>query len=226
MLFHLTERSTNIKTGPIPVTISSAHTCPDCCPLKGQGCYAETGPLAIHWKRVTNSVRGISFKELCEKIRLLPAGFLWRHNQAGDLVGDKETIDTKSLKALTKANKGKRGFTYTHYDVINNRVNRKAVKQANANGFTINLSANNISHADKLVKCECGPVVVTLESGDKKTITTPDENKVIVCPATYKGQVNCANCGLCAKVNRKTIVGFPVHGTRKAVAAKAIVESI
>ena len=43
-----TLKSKNNKTGNIPVTISASKTCPDACPLKGAGCYADIGPLMIH----------------------------------------------------------------------------------------------------------------------------------------------------------------------------------
>jgi len=45
MKFHIVEKSSNRKTGPIPVTTSPVETCPTSCPLKNNGCYAEGGPL-------------------------------------------------------------------------------------------------------------------------------------------------------------------------------------
>ena len=44
--------------------------------------------------------------------------------------------------------------------------------------------------------------------------TTPDGRRVVVCPATYRDDVNCKSCGLCQKA-RDVIVGFPAHGARK-----------
>jgi len=116
---------------------------------------------------------------------------------------------------LVKANMGKLGFTYTHYDVINNKTNRDLVSQANKDGFTINLSANNIDHADKLKALNVGPVAVVLPSsvqGNQK-LTTPNGNKIVVCPATYRDDVSCKSCGLCA-MQRDAIVGFPAHGVQ------------
>ena len=213
----LTKVSSNKKTGPMPVSITSFETCPTDCPLQKSGCYADSGPLAIHWKKVTNGVSGMAWDIFCKAINKLPKGILWRHNQAGDLPGNKSEIDADAMNMLVRANKGKRGFTYTHYNVLNNLRNREVVKAANNAGFTVNLSGNNIRHADLLVKTQAGPVV-TLLPGDiqgKQKITTPDGNIVVVCPATYNEDVSCYSCGLCAFANRKTIVGFPVHGTSK-----------
>ncbi|MEG0068146.1 MAG: hypothetical protein RR740_26515, partial [Pseudomonas sp.] len=66
--YHFTRVSGNAKTGPIPVTTTSADSCPPSCSFKGNGCYAESGPLALHWKAVTAGKRGGSLDELCTKI--------------------------------------------------------------------------------------------------------------------------------------------------------------
>lgn len=48
----LTMKSSNVKTGPIPVSTTGAQSCPNACSLKGSGCYAEGGPLGMHWRKV------------------------------------------------------------------------------------------------------------------------------------------------------------------------------
>ena len=212
----LTLKSRNEKTGPIPVSTTTYETCPDACPLRENGCYAGNGPLGMYWQKVTENKAGMAWNDFIVAVFDLPLDILWRHNQAGDLPGNRVAIDQPALKSLVKANAGKRGFTYTHYDVVNNSGNRKAVKHANANGFTVNLSGNNLAHADKLAALNIGPVVVVLPSsvnGPQK-ITTPQGRKVVVCPATYRDDVTCKSCGLCALL-RDVIVGFPAHGVQK-----------
>lgn len=209
----LTVISHNIKTGPIPVSTSSKATCPDACPFKSGGCYAQGGPLNIHWNKVTSGERGTDFDTFCKSIAKLPKGQLWRHNQSGDLAGENNVIDVDKLRQLTNANRGRKGFTYTHKPMT--PENSEAVKHANENGFTVNLSANNLRHADELKSLNVGPVVVVLPSDQVGNTVTPDGHKVVVCPATYREGVNCANCQLCQKVNRSVIVGFPAHGVGK-----------
>jgi hypothetical protein len=209
----LTLKSRNAKTGPIPVSTTTFETCPSACPLQGSGCYAETGPLAMFWRKVTEKRVGSKWSDFIAQVTALPKNVLWRHNQAGDLPGDKTTIDTVALASLVKANNGKRGFTYTHYDVLKSAKNRKAIASANKNGFTVNLSANNLRHADKLAALGIAPVAVVLPStvhGNVK-LATPGGRKVVVCPATYRDDVACIDCGLCARL-RDAIVGFPAHG--------------
>ena len=110
----VTRKSRNSKTGDIPVTTTSEETCPHACPLKANGCYAEAGPLAILWRKVTARKMGMAWDAAMSEIAALPNGTLWRHNQAGDLPGIGDAIDVAALAALVKANRGKRGFTYTH----------------------------------------------------------------------------------------------------------------
>ena len=212
----LTLKSRNEKTGPIPVSTTTFATCPDVCPLRENGCYAGNGPLFMFWQKVTDGNTGTLWADFVDQIRKLKPGTLWRHNQAGDLPGNRINIDGGALAALVVPNGGKRGFTYTHYDVTRNEKNRQYVKNANAKGFTVNLSANNLKHADALAETKAGPVVVVLPSsvsGPEK-ITTPQGRKVTVCPATYRDDVTCKSCGLCA-LQRDTIVGFPAHGVQK-----------
>ncbi len=211
---HLTLKSRNKKTGPIPVSTTSEKTCPTACPFSLNGCYAETGPLAMFWRKVTEAREGVQWREFLGMIRDLPAGILWRHNQAGDLPGDRVKLDADKVAQLARANAGKRGFTYTHYPP--SLHNRRAIQAANQAGFVVNLSANNLGHADALADYDCAPVVCVLpdsvDGNATRTLETPMGRTVAVCPATYL-KTNCAECQLCARADRKVIVGFPAHGT-------------
>lgn len=214
MKFHLTLISHNRKTGPIPVSTSSQETCPSVCPFKNNGCYASSFPLRIHWEAVTKGNRGDDFDVFCNKIKYtICKDQLWRYGQAGDLPGDGVSIDFELLQQLVGANIGRRGFTYTHYLPVG--ANAAAISKANLGGFTINLSANNLSHADELCDLGIGPVVTVLpDRMDIGDIRTPAGRKVVVCPATYT-DTNCMRCGLCQVVNRSVVVGFPAHGVSK-----------
>ena len=54
----LTMVSRNVKTGPIPVSTTTAKSCPANCPLVNNGCYGAGGPVAIHWRKVTEEKVG------------------------------------------------------------------------------------------------------------------------------------------------------------------------
>jgi hypothetical protein len=218
-MFHITPKSKNAKVGKMAVTTSTATTCPTSCPFKGNGCYADSGPLKLHWDKVTRKERGDDWSTFISKIKDLPTGSKWRHNQAGDLPGDMENLDDVKCVELAKANKGKRGFTYTHYDVLDNFQNAITVNIMNHLGFTVNVSANNLEHADKLCDLDIAPVATVLPIEQTTNTVTPKGRKVVVCPATYKDDVSCASCMLCEKWDRNVVVGFPAHGTSKKKAA-------
>jgi hypothetical protein len=156
----------------------------------------------------------MSWFEFCKIVSKLPAGQVWRHNQAGDLPGVNGRINKKELHDLVNANRGKLGFTYTHKPMT--IANMREIKYANNNGFTVNLSANNLVHADELSNLGIGPVAVVLPSYQLENTKTPDGRAVIVCPAVTKKNITCAKCKLCASnKNNRPIVGFPAHGTSK-----------
>ena len=217
MKIHLTFISSNVKTGPIPVTTSDASTCPDVCPFKKSGCYADSGPLALHWSKVSKGERGNDLAILAKQIKAFPRNQVWRHNQAGDLPGIGNAIDSAALSQIVEANKGRRGFTYTHKPCEGkaNASNREAVMAANAQGFTINLSGNNLTHADRLVDLQAGPVVCVVPEATENTFFTPAGRKGIVCPAQQRDDITCANCQLCTRAYRSVIIGFRAHGTSK-----------
>lgn len=224
MKISFTRISGNSKTGPIPTTLTEKNSCPDVCPLKGSGCYAEIGHTNIHWQRVSNGdPEKYSWVNAMQQIAALPKGQLWRHNVSGDLPQIAGMIDYELVKQLIDANKGKCGFTYTHHNVndsVHGIENRAIIAQCNSQGFTVNLSGNSLEHADQLKALDIGPVVTICPEGTEKQFKTPAGNTVVICPATYRDDIQCLNCGLCAVSTRKSIVGFPVHGIAKKKAHK------
>ena len=231
MKYALTKVSANAKTGPIPVSISSKYTCPvDCAfywrPVDDDqgGCYGANGHLNIHWNAVTAGTRGVEFDQFCYQIEALPANQLWRYGVAGDLPGLQNVIDKFQMVKLVKANHNRDVIAYSHK--YNSPENIKILKYANNNGFTVNLSANSLKHADLLSTYNM-PLVVALpirKDSDPKVFFTPKGLKVLVCPAVTSKRVTCATCGLCAKRDRfdqltgkRLIIGFPAHGTKKAI---------
>ena len=215
----ITLKSRNKKTGPIPVTTTERKSCPKACPFKKNGCYADGGPLAIVWDQ-TATTHGQSWDKLCDDVKNLKPGQLWRHNQAGDLPHKNEIIDIIKLAKLITANNNKKGFTYTHHDMTITE-NRERVSMANNQGFTVNVSGNDLNHADQLKSLNIGPVVVVVDQDQTENMVTPNGNKVTICPAAIDktDKINCANCKLCAISDRETIIGFPAHGNRKKLAS-------
>jgi len=221
MNIQLVRKSSNAKTGPIPTTTSPRSTCPTECPLSGKGgCYAEAGYYTrLNWDKVDSGERGTDWPTFLQGIRKLPEGQLWRHNVAGDLPQDSHgLIDERKLWELAAANTGKRGFTYTHY-TMDKPQNREAVASANRVGFTINVSHNSPQEA---LQASHGQPRVTIVPEDFWRTDGRREGTIVRCPAEYTEAVSCATCQLCQRGDRKDIVGFTVHGTRKGAANDVI----
>jgi hypothetical protein len=226
MLYYFTRVSSNRKTGPMPVTTASKKTCPTSCPLQDNGCYAEAGPIAILWRAVTNASKGISFAELCRKIRRLPRGQIWRYGQAGDLPGEGDEIDGEQLRDLAAANARRPAIVFTHKPPT--AVNLRHLRAAVELGLHINLSANTLSEADDLAST--GLSVVTILSSEygrhyqetlqayrarRKALPnhTPGGLRIAICPATYL-DVTCVECQVCCRARSNgTVMGFPAHAS-------------
>jgi len=171
---------------------------------------------------VSEHKAGLAWADAMAQIKALPKGTLWRHNQSGDLPGIGAEIDPLAFGELVKANRGRRGFTYTHKPMTGPEglANQALVSIANREGFTVNLSADDLAGADRLAALQIGPVVVILPSDQTTATTTPEGRKVAICPAAIADNVSCATCGVCALRDRKAIIGFPAHGVRKRAASE------
>jgi hypothetical protein len=158
--------SQNAKTGPTPASIVERGSCWLGCALYDNGCYAETGALALHWNRVSSGMRGGSWSEFCAKVAALRPGRLWRYAQAGDLPGYGPKIDGALLDELVAANTGRNVIAFTHKPALGDDTvaveNRRLIAAAVKAGFTVNLSANNPVHADRLAELGIAPVVTVL----------------------------------------------------------------
>ena len=241
MQTQLVRKSSNSKVGPIAISNTARSSCPPACPLwwidpetgerKGP-CYADSGfHTALNWNKVDSGERGTTFDQFCIDLGTLKPGSLFRHNVSGDLIGKKDKIDKPALTKLVKAASHLQPFTYCHYPVTD-KHNRDALIDANNNGFTINASANSLSEARDILAAYQLPVVTVLpieyqRTSDRKgwaeslaeykaRLSTLDCDQLTVCPATYRDNVSCSTCKLCAVSKRKNnpIVGFPAHGTK------------
>jgi hypothetical protein len=230
----LTLQSSNRKTGRIPVSVTCDSTCPDACPLKAaRVCYAQGGPLAIHWRKVSAGLRGTDWQAFCRQVAALPAGTFWRHNAAGDLPGSADAIDTAALRELIKANAGRNGFTYTHKPLDKGphaADNLQAVREANAAGFTVNLSADCLQDVDRLAALQAGPIAVLVPSHYARpdapaSFRTAGGHKVRICPAARSEAVTCETCKACANARRTFAIGLPAHGAGTARADRILTAS-
>lgn len=212
MRINLVRISANSKLGPIPAAYVSEETCPDICPLKKAGCYADSGNVALHWRKVSSGLTGTDWPTFLDQVKALPKHTLWRYAVAGDLPHTDGRIDIQMLDGLVKANQGRKGFLYSHHDV-SIPENQEAIASANARGLTVNLSADSLEDVDRKYRLGIGPVVSILPREAGKVTRTEGGIRIVTCPAAQNKEITCSNCGICQNADRRTVIGFPAHGS-------------
>jgi hypothetical protein len=247
MKVHFIHVSQNAKTGPIPVSIIERASCWPGCALYEKGCYAETGALAMHWRRVSRGLAGGAWSEFCANIAALQPGRLWRYAQAGDLRGYGAQIDGELLHELVAANAGKQVIAFTHKPVLGGDPvaveNRRLIATAIKAGFTVNLSADNPAHADALAELGIAPVVTVLARAYARravrhrykkrrdqwaeTIVEWRDRTALLPRFTPAGTriaicpatYTDATCKSCGACTRvrDAVIGFPAHGAWRVV---------
>jgi hypothetical protein len=175
------------------------------------------------WDKVGRGEFGGDLDYFCKEVSKLPRGILWRHNTAGDLPGKGNKIDSVSLKKLVDANRGRNGFTYTHKPL--SPLNVAAIRHANANGFTINASADTPSDADTAMDHGL-PTVVIVPHDAPRGLKTPKGRTIAICPSQLSDAVTCENCRLCQRPTRDFAIGFRAHGVAFRMAEKLSKEDI
>ena len=235
MRFNFVKESGNARLGGMPMVYATRDTCPPTCPLMGDGgCYGENFPMKLHWDRLDEGMTGMDWDGMLKMVEALPANELWRYGVVGDLPHKHGTIDSYKLEQLMVANRGKRGFAYTHHatrwsPAAGDTHNAFHIDEANQDGFTVNISANTISEAEKWFSLGF-PTTVLLHESRTKNFKTPEGTRINICPKAQRKDVTCKSCGLCQWADRDYVIGFPAHGTRKkkvnAVAVGDVVRKI
>jgi hypothetical protein len=245
----------NRKLGWMPVAYIDKASCPTACVLKGlRGCYAEYGPVSWHWNKVSAGLIGDDWLTFCDKVvsRIGPRS-IWRYGVAGDLPGLGDLIRPHDMDLLIAANMRRPVIAYTHkpvFDVPEALSNRRTIADAITKGFMINLSADGVDYADRLISLDLAPVVVILPNaygrreksyGSSQWLETigeyrdriatlpthtPARRRIAICPATYT-DAKCSTCRACSKP-RDAIIGFPAHraGAKKAELAHLVARDV
>lgn len=222
-IVHLSPKSGNSKTGPIPVTYRAMDTCPEDCPFlptgETGGCYG-TGRIFAMARKFAATVTMGSLRDRLGK-RDKSARFL-RDRVVGDVITDGE-IDHGYIRSIASLARefALIPFGYSH---AWRRFTRADVDAIASTGYVMNASCE--TRADVREAIDLG-MPVTIASDlveDGETFTRPDGKtlRVVTCPAQTRENVTCASCGLCAKRDRAAIVRFLIHGTAKRGARNAV----
>lgn len=215
------EVSGNSKIGKVSATYAAQQTCPDSCPLKGSGCYAEGGMVGMHTRKLNSSAEasGASVDELAMLEAMAIAGLTGTLPLRIHVVGD-ATTDT-AAKLLSDAatfysNKhGQKVWSYTH---AWRDVSRKSWQNV-----SVFASCESTVDAQKAMSLGYAAAVVVESHKDTKAYL---ENgvKLVPCPQQTGRAKDCVSCGLCMRAPQMlaagSVIAFAVHGqgTKKATA--------
>lgn len=207
-------KSHNRKTGEVSATYAAQQTCPKACPLRGNGCYAESGNAYYVTKRLNaSSASALSIARTEAKlIGALPGDRPLRVHNVGDCPTDAtaQIVSTAMHHYATRS--GEPAWTYTH---AWRTVGRDSWGDASA-----------------LASCE---TVAEVRQGRARGYATalvvngsvPTDIRTVQCPAQTHG-VTCADCRLCTQASRLYTNGititFDVHGTGAKKAAAVLAE--
>lgn len=222
---------------------SSKSSCPNRCPFKGSGCYAEGIRTVKTWERADDESdkRFVSSQDdltlallggVIEHIKEPENELLFRHNIAGDLAvrntnnfNTHEFLDIANaiirVNAVYSGNFGKavKGFTYTHCELTEED---KYVINSMKGVMTVNVSTDSVIEA-RIAKAKGFNTVLTSVNpkDDIRLLREIHRLNAVQCLAQTREGITCKGCGLCAK-DREAIVVFSIHGSHKGKARKAI----
>ncbi len=210
--------SSNHKTGNIPTVSRPQWSCPTSCPLMGQGCYGENsgahGRPSI-FDMVAKSPKRTTMADLVSrKWRTVPRGI--RFGIVGDFLDRFGRPDLDYIEATnTTANALPwKAWAYTH---------AWRLLKASMFSYTVRASVQSREEAEEAIAAGWRLALVDPGPDAPDTLigSTIAGQRVVQCPATNRDNVTCESCLLCAR-DVPTIVAFPVHGTRRSAASRAV----
>lgn len=200
----------NRKTGVTSATYAPLATCPDTCPLKNNGCYAQNNPLSMHVRKCDNAAAGLTPVEIAREearaIRALKGTLPLRLHVSGDFKDTESAAIVDAAAGEYTKKHGQPVWTYTH--------TWRSIPRA------------TFKHIVILASCESLDEVKEAESlGYRAAVILPTGTKtknVQVCRHTTHG-IQCDECRMCMSKRAKKAVGFYPHGSG-AKKASAIIE--
>ena len=211
-----TEISHNRKTGPVSATYAAQTTCPSTCPLRKNGCYAESKRTGLHTYRInktTASALTLAKRE-ADGIDKLSGLMDLRVHVVGDCKTDAAAkLVSSASERFMKRKRPTLAWSYTHA--------WKKVKRASWGKMSILASCHNIKEVKSAIKRGYA-TAMTVEHMPAKAYKK-DGLTFVPCLEQTRG-TTCVECRLCFKdevlLKKNLIVLFAIHtAPKKAMAA-------
>lgn len=194
---------------PIP------NTCPASCPLRDSGCYAQSGPVAFHGRRLAAACEGLSDEttaileasEIADTGKRL-AGQGIRTPLRLHTFGDCRTVSAAVHVSTACESWPGDVWGYTHA--------WRDVPRAAWGTVSVLASVETLGDAKAALEAGYAPAIVVQDHpSDGKAWTADNGVRVIPCPNQVR-DVTCVECKLCWRSDRMAELGcavsFAAHG--------------
>ena len=216
------EISDNSKTGRVSATYVSQQSCPDSCPLRGNGCYAEHDFVQFTTNRL-NAVGTVTVDTLAEEeaaaIRTLSGRRALRLHVVGDCKTNKAAKTVSAAAADHTTKHGKPVWSYTHA--------WREVSPKSWAGVSILASCETTTDVKKAHRKGYAAAIVVTKHDQPKAYVR-DGVRILPCPQQTQKSANCESCQLCWKsdflLKSKTVIAFETHGGGEKKATAALVQ--
>ena len=219
--------SKNAKVGDVAATYAPiSQTCPSTCPLKDNGCYAQSGNVGFKVRRCEeysagmngDTVATLEADEVCDMAPHAPQGHALRLHVSGDATTDYRARQmARGARAWIAATLG-RVWSYTHA--------WRSVRREAWGPVSILASCESLS--DVILAAERGyaaALVVAEHPADGRAYRHETGVKVIPCPSQTR-DVKCTECRLCwddaMLLRQGACIAFAAHGASKKRALTVI----
>lgn len=202
------------KLGSMWATYASQSSCPRTCPLRGAGCYAESGHVALAMPRGPASPTACALAE-ADAIDALPAdGRPLRLH----VVGDCATAVAAGIVGASCSRRGGKNYTYTH-------AHQAVPRTAWGRGLCVSASLERLSQLPAAWARGYRSFACVVDGATMPTRPyRVGPVRVLPCPHALGRVASCEACGICMSepTGGGRCVLLPAHGARKSTVLRVI----
>lgn len=202
------EKSSNIKTGPVSVTMATFKSCPQDCPM-ADACYGKAGPQGIHSRRLDRETAdNVTPEDIAtmeaEAIDSLTGDRDLRVHVTGDCrTSAAAEIVSQAMKRHENKN-GRSSWTYTHA--------WRDVPVSSWNGVSVLASCETAQDVMEARAAGYATALVVERFESKKAYPIADGVAGVPCPNQTHEGITCVDCRLCMKNKKDVTILFEAHG--------------
>jgi len=213
------ETSQNRKVGIVSATYIAQESCPDTCPWRGSGCYAEVGHTGCQTHRLNaeSAAAGMTAETLAleeaRAIDTLSGRFDLRLHVVGDCQTDTAAQAVSAAARRYRARHGRAVWSYTHA--------WRTVDRASWAGVSVLASCDTPADlADARARGYASALVVPDPHAGRQAYPIPGTDMIgIPCPQQTGAADTCTDCRLCwhderLLASRRVILFAPDGHTR------------